>query len=100
MADDKPKTSLADELKKAVALQYDQQKDAVPTLTAKGRGDVAEKILALAKEHKIPIKEDKDLVMLLEALEVDQEIPLELYAVVAEIFSYIYNMNKQKRAAL
>ena len=47
-----------DKIKKAVALKYDRGKEAAPKVTAKGRGAVADKILALAREHKIPIEKD------------------------------------------
>jgi len=80
--------------KKAVALKYNKEKNAAPHVAAKGRGLVAERILSIAKEHDIPIQEDKDLVEILESVEVEQEIPLEVYAVVAEIFAYIYKTNK------
>ncbi|MDD9911520.1 MAG: EscU/YscU/HrcU family type III secretion system export apparatus switch protein [Alphaproteobacteria bacterium] len=81
---------------KAAALSYDQDKDAAPKLTAKGKGKVAESILAVAREHDIPIHQDADLMEVLETVEVDQEVPLEVYAIVAEIFSYIYKVNQQK----
>ena len=80
---------------KAAALEYDTGKDAAPRLTAKGRGAIAEKIIALAKENKITLYEDADLVEILEKLEVDQEVPLELYAVVAEVFSFLYHTGKR-----
>lgn len=87
---------------KAVALKYDSAHDAAPTLAAKGKGWLAEKIVAIAKEHNIPIHQDADLVAVLEKVELEQEIPLEVYAVVAEIFAYLYRANenaKQKAAA-
>lgn len=82
--------------KKAVALKYDRDENAAPQVAAKGSGWLAEKIIAVAKEHKIHIHEDADLVEVLEKVELDQEIPLEVYSVVAEIFSYIYKVNKSK----
>lgn len=81
---------------KAAALRYDRDKDVAPRLAAKGKGPLAEKIIALAKEHDIPLKSDADLVSVLETLELEQEIPLEIYAVVAEIFSYIYKASKKQ----
>ena len=82
--------------KKAAALKYKQGDTAAPRLAAKGKGWLAENILKIAKEHDIPIRQDADLVEVLEKLEVDQEIPLEIFAVVAEIFAYIYKTNQQK----
>ncbi|MBI1363365.1 MAG: FhlB domain-containing protein [Proteobacteria bacterium] len=84
--------------KKAVALKYDREKDAAPQVAAKGAGFLAEKIIEVAQEHGIHIHEDADLVEVLEKVEVEQEIPLEVYSVVAEIFSYIYKVNKSKKA--
>lgn len=83
---------------KAAALQYDKAKDAAPRLTAKGKGVVAEKILEVAKAHNIPIRSDADLVEILEKVELDSEIPLEVYTVVAEIFSFLYKANQAKKA--
>jgi flagellar biosynthesis protein len=54
---------------------------------------VAEKIIAMAKDHGVPIHEDANLVEVLEKLEIDTHIPLEVYAVVAEVFAYLYKIN-------
>ncbi len=76
--------------KKAVALKYEALKDTAPKVVAKGEGKIAEKIIKVAKEHGIPIKQDKELVELLSKLDIGEEIPIELYEVVARIFAYIY----------
>jgi flagellar biosynthesis protein len=86
-----------DKIKKAVALKYERGKDAAPKVTAKGRGAVADKILALAKEHKIPIEQDSTLMEALYRLDINEEIPEELYQVVAELLAFIYRMNKLKK---
>lgn len=78
----------------ATALKYDEKTNAAPKLIAKGQNEVAERILELAKQHNIPIKEDKDLVAILNTLDLEQEIPLEVYSIVAEIFAFLYNINK------
>ena len=78
---------------KAVALKYDQSKDATPKVAAKGKGAIAEKIMAIAKEHGIPIREDADMVELLSRLDLDEEIPASLYKAVAEILAFIYKVN-------
>lgn len=86
----------------AVALKYDNTGDAAPKVVAKGKSLVAERILEIAAEYGIPVHKDADLVEVLGAIELDQEIPLEVYSVVAEIFAYIYRMNQksaQKKAA-
>ncbi len=81
----------------AAAIKYDAKKDRAPRLTAKGRGLIAEKIIALAKEHDIPIKEDPHLVQILYRLDLDEEIPAELYRAVAEILAFVYTLNEQQR---
>lgn len=84
-------------IKKAVALGYNRQKDNAPKVLATGKGEVATKIINLAKEHEIPIKEDTDLVELLSKVDINQEIPQNLYKAVAEIFSFLYKItNKNK----
>ncbi|KMK77194.1 EscU/YscU/HrcU family type III secretion system export apparatus switch protein [Alkalihalobacillus pseudalcaliphilus] len=80
--------------KKAVALKYLQGKEQVPRVSAKGRGFVAEEIVKRAEEHQIPIQEDPSLVQLLAELELNQTIPEELYQVVAEVFAFIYLVDK------
>ena len=76
--------------KAAVALQYDRGAMAAPKVVAKGRGIVAERLIALARENHIPVVEDKLLVEMLDQLNVNQEIPGELYQVVAEILVAVY----------
>jgi flagellar biosynthesis protein len=76
--------------KTAVAIQYDRATMPAPEVVAKGRGIVAEKLIAMAKEHGIPIVEDKLLVEMLDKLNLNQQIPGELYQVVAEILVAVY----------
>jgi len=78
---------------KAAALKYMHGKDSAPKLTAKGNGEVAKKIIEIAKAHNIPIHEDKELVEFLSKLDLYQEIPPELYRAVAEILAFIYSVN-------
>lgn len=82
--------------KKAVALGYNRSQDNAPKVLASGAGEIANKIISLAKEHDIPIKEDPDLIEILSKVEVDQEIPPNLYKAVAEIFSFLYNITNKK----
>ena len=84
-------------LKKAVSLKYEPPKHEAPIVTAKGQGIIAEKIIEIAKKHHIPIKDDPDLVELLSQLELDEQIPPIVYQVVAEIFSFVYQLNKKYR---
>lgn len=85
--------------KKAVALQYDPLKNKSPRVTAKGQGLVADKIIQLAREHGIPVKDDPDLVEVLSGLELEAEIPPSVYIVVAELLAFAYSMNGKKRPA-
>ena len=82
-----------DKSPKAVALKYDDKKNKAPRVIATGRGDIAEKIIEVAKAHNVPLYEDKNLVQLLEALELETEIPPELYRAVAEVLAFIYRLN-------
>lgn len=82
--------------KKAVALRYDKKKDNAPNVVAKGDGEIAKKIISLAKDSNIPIKEDADLVELLSKVEVNHEIPPQLYKAIAEVFTFIYKMTNKK----
>lgn len=81
---------------KAVALKYSQEKDRAPRVAAKGKGAIAEKIIAIAKEHGIPIREDADMVEILSSLELENEIPPHLYKAVAELLSFLYRVNAKK----
>lgn len=79
---------------KAVALKYDGNHDRAPRVTAKGRGQVAEKIIDVARENHIPLYEDQHLIQILDALDVDTEIPPELYRAVAEVLAFVYRLDK------
>ncbi len=84
------------EQEKAVALKYEKGKDPAPKVAAKGSGTVAEKILAIARENNIPIRQDKTLLDALYKLDINEEIPEELYRVVAEILAFVYRMNRSR----
>jgi flagellar biosynthesis protein len=81
--------------KKAVALRYDPARDDVPLVVAKGRGYLAERIQQVAQESGVPIKEDQQLAQYLMSLDLYDEIPPELYAIVAEILAFIYSMDQK-----
>ncbi|MNB64195.1 Flagellar biosynthetic protein FlhB [compost metagenome] len=76
--------------KKAVALKYTPGETDAPVVVAKGRGYVADEILKRAKESGVTVQEDAALVEVLSKLDLDQQIPPELYQLVAEILSYVY----------
>ena len=77
---------------KAAALKYSPEKDKSPKMVAKGRGLVAERIIEVAKECGVPIHEDSELVEVLSALELNEEIPPDLYKAVAEVLAFIYRL--------
>lgn len=74
--------------KKAVALQYDENKQAAPVIVASGMGYVAEKIVEIANENGVPVYEDNSLATVLTQLELGTEIPEELYQAVVDIYAY------------
>jgi flagellar biosynthetic protein FlhB len=79
----------------AVALQYNKDKSSAPLLVAKGVDFLAIKIKDIAREKKVPIIENPSLARALyDQIEVEQEIPHEFYQAIAEIFTYIYELNK------
>lgn len=83
----------------AVALHYDNDGNSAPTVTAKGCGEVAEQIIALAKQHGIPLQENAPLTELLAKLDLGTEIPAELYLAVAEVLAFAYLLSgKHPRA--
>ncbi|MCX7044644.1 MAG: EscU/YscU/HrcU family type III secretion system export apparatus switch protein [Candidatus Sumerlaeota bacterium] len=80
--------------KQAVAIKGLERDKVSGTLAARGSGRLAEKIIALAKEHGIPVKEDEDMVGLLAKLDLEQALPPELYSLVAELLGFAYSMNQ------
>ncbi|MDQ0227623.1 EscU/YscU/HrcU family type III secretion system export apparatus switch protein [Metabacillus niabensis] len=80
--------------KKAIALKYEPTKEEAPRVIAKGKGHFAEDILEAAKKNNVHIQEDPALIELLSTLEIHQQIPEELYEAVAEIFAFIYKLDK------
>ena len=73
----------------AVALQYDRSAVPVPRVVAKGRGQTGETILALAREHGVPIEENAALAEALSQVELGEDIPEGLYRAVAEVLIFI-----------
>ena len=81
----------------AVALKYEEGKVAAPKVVAKGTDDVAIKIKEIAKENEVPIIENKPLARLIyEKVELEDEIPVDMYQAVAEILAVVYKMKKKK----
>lgn len=80
-------------IKEAVALRYDRNKEEAPRVVAKGKGFVAEQLLAIAQKNAVPVYQNQTVTQLLMAVELDREIPPELYQAVANILAYIYRLD-------
>ena len=80
--------------KTVVALRYDVDKDKAPLIIASGRGYVADEIIRIAEDNKIPLYEDPELAKLLSKLELEVEIPPELYTLVAEVLFFVYKLDR------
>ena len=78
--------------RRAVALQYGPD-DAAPVVVASGMGYLAEKIVSVAQENGVPIYEDDSLATILTQLNLGQEIPVELYQAIVEIYVYFLNFD-------
>lgn len=82
---------------KAVAVKYDVDANKAPKIVAAGRGKIAESIVKLAEDNNVPLYEDPTLADLLSKLEVETEIPPELYTLVAEVLSFVYQLDKMAK---
>jgi flagellar biosynthesis protein len=85
--------------RRAAALRYEHGRDAVPRLVAKGTDAVADRILAIAREHSVPTHEDRALVQVLSTLKLEEEIPVELWSVVAQILLFVRRAELSARNA-
>ncbi len=77
--------------KKAVALSYDENKNAAPIIVASGMGYIAEKMVEVARESGVPVYEDNSLATMLTQLNLGAEIPTELYQAIIDIYVYFLN---------
>ena len=82
--------------KKAVAISYDERKNAAPVIVASGMGYLAEKMVELAQECGVPIYEDNSLATVLTQLELGAEIPNELYQAIVDIYEYFLHYGENK----
>ena len=78
----------------AVGLRYDPESEGAPRVVARGRGEVAERILEIAEEHGVLVRQDPDLLQLLAGARLGDEIPEELYGVVAEVIAFLWRVNE------
>lgn len=83
-----------DHVREAIALAYSQT-DAAPRVVAKGKGLVAEQIIAKARESGVYVHESPEMVALLTQVDIDQHIPAELYLAVAELLAWLYGLENK-----
>ncbi|MBU1057425.1 MAG: EscU/YscU/HrcU family type III secretion system export apparatus switch protein [Proteobacteria bacterium] len=83
------------EVEKAVAILYDEQKGSSPKVVASGKGEIARRIIETAREAGVHIQEDPNLVELLSKIKLGDEIPTELYQTVAEVLAFVYQVNEK-----
>lgn len=77
-------------------MKYRPKIDDAPKVIAKGQGKVAEKIIEIAKEHQLHIHNDPDLIEVLSQLDINEEIPPDLYIVIAELLAFVYSLNRSE----
>ena len=80
----------------ATALQYNSENDSAPRVVASGQRKVAEQIIAEAKKHNIAIYEDTARTSALSTVNLGEEIPPELYQVVAQVLAYVYRVTEHR----
>jgi flagellar biosynthesis protein len=83
--------------RRAAALRYVAGETEAPTVVATGEGVLAERIIALARDHGIPVHESPDLVRLLTQLPPESAIPTELYRAVAEVIAFLLQTAEPRR---
>lgn len=82
---------------RAAVIRYDKDKDKAPVVVAQGKGETAKKIIAMAKESEIPLQEDHLLLDNLLDLDLGNQIPPQLYQVVAEVLLLVRRANTTER---
>lgn len=83
--------------KKAVALRYRKGTDKAPKVVAKGLNDIASKILEVAEKEDVPIIEDNSAVEEFYGIDLNLEIPPEMYKIAAEVLAYVYTMDRKNK---
>ena len=79
--------------KTAVAIRYDKDREQAPRIIAKGKGFLAQQIIDAAKAYGVPVYQNQSVASLLMAVELDQEIPPDLYQAVANVLAYVYKLD-------
>lgn len=90
---------LSDPKRSAVALAY-HETDSAPRVVAKGRGFIADEIIARAREHGIFVHESPELVGLLMQIDLDDRIPPQLYTAIAELLAWLYMLETSNQPVL
>ena len=80
--------------KTAIAIRYEMDKDSAPLIVASGKGVVADEILRIAQENKIPLHENPTLAQMLGKLQIDMPVPPELYVLVAQVLFFVYQLDR------
>ena len=93
----KPVSQSGSEEKLAVALEYEEGSEIAPRVTAKGTGDVAERIIELARDHDVMIEGNPALAQALSAVELDEHVPEHLFTAVAAIIAFVLKEADKKR---
>ncbi|NLD48436.1 MAG: flagellar biogenesis protein [Clostridiaceae bacterium] len=84
-----------EKIKQVAALKYSPDNNDAPQIIGLGKGETAEKILEIAKERNIPVYKNEELAQTLNTLNIGEEIPPELYEIVAEILVFIGNLDNR-----
>ena len=82
-------------IRRAVALQYQPERSQAPVVSATGKGWLAEQIITLARENKVPVVEDTNLAGVLSNLSLGEEVPQELYEAVAAIYAFVMEADRR-----
>lgn len=82
--------------RQAIGLRYERDGDSAPRVVAKGRGELAERLLAIAEEHGVPVRRDPDLLQFLTASQVGDEVPEEVYGAVAGLIAFLWRLNGEQ----
>lgn len=80
-------------------MSYDPAKENAPRIVAAGKGELAEAMLAMAERHKVPVLENHPLANALVKLEIGAYVPPELYAAVAEVLAFLWDLEREQSRA-
>ncbi|MGO0063606.1 EscU/YscU/HrcU family type III secretion system export apparatus switch protein [Brevibacillus fluminis] len=80
----------------AAVIRYDSATDRAPTVVAQGRGAIADKIISMARQHDIPLQQDSSLIGALIDMDLGDNVPPQLYSVIAEILLMLEEMENHR----